>query len=243
MSRYVVLFAREPGREARAKGFSEPAGGELFAALARGWTAAAVRAGARLAVATPREDRPGWSRWVHPSEPPLWLDQRGASFGERLERAGRDAAELGDHAVLVGGDVLPSVEALEEAFRLLEGGADAVVAPARDGGFSLVALRRDDLDLLAHVARRRSDACDRLCRSLRARGRTVSRVPLTPDVDRRRDVRTILRAARLDADLRAAALRILGEREELLVAQPGWLPPAPAAYRPGLRAPPLLASL
>ena len=243
MPRYVVLFAREPGREARAKGFSVPAGGEFFAALARGWTAAALRAGAQLAVATPREDRSGWSRWLNPSEPPLWLAQRGASFGERLEQAGRDAAELGGHAVLVGGDVLPSAEALYGAFRLLEGGADAVVAPARDGGFSLVALRRDDLDLLRYVAPRRSDACDRLCRSLRARGRTVSRIPLTPDVDRRRDARTLLRAGPLDGDLRAAAHRMLGAREDPVLSLPGWLPPALAAYRPGLRAPPPPASL
>jgi glycosyltransferase A (GT-A) superfamily protein (DUF2064 family) len=243
MARYVVLFAREPGREAREKGFASPAGGEFFAALARGWTEAALRAGARLAVATPREDRLAWSRWIFPSEPVLWLDQGGASFGARLERAGRDAAALGGHAVLVGGDVLPSPEALDGAFRLLEEGADAVVAPARDGGFSLVALRRDDLDLLAQVAPRRSDACDRLCRSLRARGRTVSRIPLTPDVDGRRDVRAILRAGPLDRDLRAAALRMLGAREDRVPSPPGWLPPAPAVYGPGLRAPPPPVSL
>jgi glycosyltransferase A (GT-A) superfamily protein (DUF2064 family) len=243
MPRYVVLFAREPGREARAKGFSESSGGEFFAALARGWTSATLRAGARLAVATPREDRPGWSRWIPPSERPLWLDQRGASFGERLERAGRDASELGGHAVLVGGDVVPSAEVLDRAFRLLENGADAVVAPARDGGFSLVALRRDDIDLLARVAPRQPDACDRLCRSLLARGRTISRIDPAPDVDGRRDVRAILRDATLGGDVRAAALRVLGAPVDLLPSPPGWLPPAPAAYRPGLRAPPPPPSL
>lgn len=242
MSRYVVLFGREPGREARAKGFSESAGGEFFAALARGWTAATLSAGARLVVATPREDRSGWRRWLRPSEM-LWLDQRGASFGKRLERAGRDAAGLGGHVVLVGGDVLPSAEALNGAFRLLEGGADAVIAPALDGGFSLVGLRPDDLDLLAYVAPRRSDACDRLCRSLRARGRTVSAIARTPDVDRRRDLRAILRLAPTDGEVRAAALRMLGAREDPVLAPPGWLPPAVTAYRPGLRAPPPPASL
>jgi hypothetical protein len=56
-------------------------------------------------------------------------------------------------------------------------------------------------------------------------------------------VRTILRAATLDGAARIAALQLLGVQKALLPSPPGWLPPAPAAYRPGLRAPPPPASL
>jgi glycosyltransferase A (GT-A) superfamily protein (DUF2064 family) len=238
MARHLVLFAREPRREARVKGFSRSAGGELFAALAQGWTAAARQSGAQLAVATPPEDRAAWNRWFVSSEKPLWLDQQGASFGERLEGAGRSAADLGGHAVLVGGDVVPSPEALDAAFRLLEDGADAVLGPARDGGFSLVGLRREDLDLLRHVAPRRSDAFDRLCRGLLARGRKISRVPGAPDLDRRKDARVLLRGDRITREIRMAVRREVAIRADFAAAPEDFTRPVLAAYGTGLRAPP-----
>jgi glycosyltransferase A (GT-A) superfamily protein (DUF2064 family) len=242
MRRYVVLFAREPSREARAKGFAHPDGAELFAAFARGWTAAARRVGAQLAVASPSEDRAGWNRWLSASEEPLWLPQLGESFGERLEKAARAALDLGGQAVLVGGDVVPCPQTLDAAFRLLEGGADAVVAPARDGGFSMVSLRSDDLDLLRDVVPRRRDACARLCQSLVGRGRIIERLPFASDVDRRRDMRTILRSAPITGELRDVVRRALGRPRNFALPKDASPPPCPPNYSPGLRAPPTLVS-
>src|SRR5204863_88494 len=137
---------------------------------------------ARLVVAAPRADHAGWRRSLSGEEIAL-LEQRGSSFGRRLEDAARQAGELGGHAVLVGGDVAPAPEILAKAFDLLEKGADAVLAPAPDGGVSLVALPAADLDLLRGLAPRRFDVFSRLSKSLRARGRLVRVVAPAPDVD------------------------------------------------------------
>ncbi len=146
-----MLFAREPAREARAKGFTAPEAAELFAHFAVGWRDAAWRADARLVVATPPEDRAAW-RLSLPGDPEvLWVTQRGRSLGERLEAAARSVAELGGCAVLVGGDVVPSLTALETAFAALEDGAEAVLAPAPDGGVSVVGFSPRHLDLLRGI--------------------------------------------------------------------------------------------
>jgi glycosyltransferase A (GT-A) superfamily protein (DUF2064 family) len=96
---------------------------------------------------------------------------------------------------------------LRETFDLLERGADAVLAPAPDGGVSLLALAPEDLDLLRPIIPKRRDVFDRLLEKLGERGRRVRVVALLPDVDGRRGLRSILRS--LPAPLRATARRAL----------------------------------
>src|SRR5687767_11858533 len=109
--RVLVLFARAPLREARDKGFAGALGERLFAAFAEGWIDAARRCGARLVVSSPSVDRTLWNRFLAGTRFEL-LEQRGASFGARLEDAARRAAANGGHVVLVGGDVAPSARKL-----------------------------------------------------------------------------------------------------------------------------------
>ena len=203
-TRLLVLFSREPRRQADEKGLRGRAGEHLFTAFALGWLDAARRVEARLAVAAPRADHAGWRRSLSGEEIAL-LEQRGSSFGRRLEDAARQAGELGGHAVLVGGDVAPAPEILAKAFDLLEKGADAVLAPAPDGGVSLVALPAADLDLLRGLAPRRFDVFSRLSKSLRARGRLVRVVAPAPDVDGRRQLGRLLRRPLWTPDLKALA--------------------------------------
>jgi glycosyltransferase A (GT-A) superfamily protein (DUF2064 family) len=237
-SRLLLLFAREPHREALDKGLAVGAGARLFTAFALGWIEAARRCGARLVVAAPPEDRAPWQRLL-PGTALHFLEQRGRSFGERLENSARQAAALGRHLVVVGGDVAPAAAGLAAAFERLEHGADAVIAPARDGGVSLVALNEDDLDLLGRIAPRRSDVFSRLSAGLLARGRRVEVVAPVPDVDGRRRLGSLLRF--LPAPLRSAARLALcpppsGFRE------PHSLSLLPERTRPsGLRAPPVAA--
>jgi len=232
--RTLVLFAREPGREAREKGFAS----REAADLAAGWREAARRAGARLVVATPPEDRAAWRRRFRAPEGILWLIQRGRSFGERLEQTARQVSKLGGHSVLVGGDVVPSPEALEEAFRALERGAAAVLAPARDGGVSLVGLKPEDCDLLRAIAPRRRDVFEMLCLRLGQRGRGPHLIRSAPDVDSRGDLRSLLRLFNVSERLRAAARRALLRVVPLTVTDRVfprfWIPATPS----GLRAPP-----
>jgi glycosyltransferase A (GT-A) superfamily protein (DUF2064 family) len=190
MPRHLVLFAREPGREAREKGFAGPAAAALFAAFAEGWGAAARAVGARLVVATPSEDRNAWSLLL--GDACSWIAQRGVCFGERLENAAREAAHLGGHAILVGGDVPPSPQALAAAFAALEHGAAAVLAPAQDGGISLLGLEAEDLDLLRSIAPRQRSAFRILHARLLSRCRRVEVIDPIRDIDDRASLRRLL---------------------------------------------------
>jgi glycosyltransferase A (GT-A) superfamily protein (DUF2064 family) len=236
VTRRLVLFAHEPAREAREKGLRGAEAAELFAAFAAGWAEAARHAGARLVVATPPEDRRAWARRFE--QAPIWLDQRGPTFGSRLERAARDASRLLGRAILVGGDVVPDSARLLEAFEALEAGAGAAIAPAPDGGVSLIGLAEEDLDLLGNLPLRRADVCSSLCSALVRRGRRIRVLGPTADVDGRRALRALLRGA---PGWMALARRIL--RRAAARAQSPRLPclHRPDRALPILRAPPRAA--
>ncbi len=241
MSRYLVLFAREPGREAREKGFSRREARDFFALLAEDWWQAASSVGARLVVASPPEDRFGWKRCLGEYRPHLWIGQRGASFGQRLEFAGRAAAALDGHSVIVGGDVVPSARALEEAFTAREAGADAVLAPAPDGGVSLLALSAADLDLLGTIMPRRDDVFGLLHARLLSRRRRVCVVAAAPDVDGRRGLRTLLASDQIVEPLRAMARRALERPDPFREHIASFLHPAGGRTPVSLRGPPAAA--
>jgi len=74
--------------------------------------------------------------------------QSAGDLGERMRRALEDALARGDAAVLIGSDC-PALRAadIRAAFDALRAGVDAVVAPAEDGGYPLIGLRRVSRDL------------------------------------------------------------------------------------------------
>jgi uncharacterized protein len=231
VSRCIVLFAREPGREARDKGLPGPAGAALFHELARAWQAAAHAAGARLLVSTPPEDVPFWRRRLPGA---ACRAQRGSSFGERLENAARGAASAGDRTILVGGDVPASSRVLGEAFAALEGGAEAVLAPAPDGGVSLISIPEPDLDLLGAMRPRRRKVFEALHHALLSRGRRVSVVTSVTDVDGRRSLRAVVRTL----ESRDPFFRIA--RGALRVPVPARCVPAAESLAAGHASPPSL---
>lgn len=75
-----------------------------------------------------------------------WRRQEGRDLGERLYNGLRWAADDADHVAAVGSDHpdLDSVR-VEEAFAALDAGREAVLGPAADGGYYLIALRREAL--------------------------------------------------------------------------------------------------
>ena len=240
MDRFLVLFARDPAREARVKGFDPSGAEDLFASFAFGWLQAAEEAGARLVVATPAEDLAAWRARLPSDRGILWICQRGRSFGERLEESARRVALRGGSTVLVGGDVPPCARSARRAFEALERGANAVLAPALDGGVSLVGLGAADLDLLKGLAAGSRDVFETLERDLAARGRSIALVGFASDVDGRRDLRRLLRARKL-SDLRSLARRALAVLRPWPRAR--WSEPRSflLACPSGLRAPPASA--
>ena len=240
MDRVLVLFAREPGRQAREKGLESPGAAELFREFARGWQDAARLVGARLVLAAPPEDRPAWNAVFGASEVG-WLSQRGSSIGARLEDAATRAAAGGGPAVLVGGDVAPSAVALLEAFHAMESGASAAISPAPDGGFSLVALAREDFALLRGVRERRRTVLRDLLRALAARQRAVSLVSPAADVDGRGSLRAILSRNLLPARFVPLARQSLATSPEFS-PQSDSAPAPPSHHGPSVvRGPPLPA--
>jgi len=241
MDRYVVLFAREPARQARDKGLRPPEGQALFREFARGWSRAADLVGARLVLAAPREDRAGWNRSLAGVGDVAWLVQRGPTLGARLEDAVRRAAALGGPAVFVGGDVPPASTPLREAFEALESGMDAAVSPAPDGGISLLAVAPVDADLLRGIRPRRRTVRRDLLLALRARGRRVGLLSPADDLDGRTSLRRLLRRETLAFALALLARRALEAVPARSAGHPGMFSPAVLHGSPALRGPPLAA--
>jgi hypothetical protein len=240
MNRFLVLFAREPARQAREKGLESPEAAELFREFARGWRDAARLVGAQLILAAPPEDRPAWEG-VFGAADVGWLSQRGSSIGARLEDAATGASALGGQAVLVGGDVAPSAVTLLEAFLAMEGGAHAALSPAPDGGFSLVALNREDFDLLGGVRERRRTVLRDLLRALAERRRAVKLLSPAADVDGRGSLRAILARDLLPARFVPLAKQSLAASPEFSPRSEG-APAGPLRHGPSaLRGPPLPA--
>lgn len=191
MTRLLVLFARAPGSEARDKGLPEAEASGFLAGIALEWRKAALRAGARFAIAAPREDLAEWRRVFGPAPGLLWLQQRGASFGARLADVVRRGNRLARHTVVTGGDVIPSPAALSSAFEALASGSEAVLAPADDGGVSLLSIPAADAPLLRSIGRRRREVFRALCERVVSRGRTLSIIDVVPDVDGPGALRTL----------------------------------------------------
>jgi glycosyltransferase A (GT-A) superfamily protein (DUF2064 family) len=238
--RHLILFARDPAREARAKGFGAP-GEELFATFAAGWRQAARDVGAQIVIATPPEDLPAWrARLGSTAGDVLWISQSGSTLGQRVQRVLRRASQLPGRAVVVGGDVAPNAGVLRQAFDALDRGADAILAPADDGGVSLLAIPAADLDLLETLAPRQRRVAERLRRRLSARGREVEIVAAASDIDGRRSLRCLSRDRRVASGLRALALQILAVRIRPIAAFPAARRRALSGPL-GLRAPPSAA--
>ncbi len=238
MNRHLVLFAREPARQAREKGLDPSDAAALFQGFAAGWLENAGRVRARLIVATPPEDLARWRRALAGRGNLGWILQRGNTLGERLEDAARRAAAFAGHAVLVGGDVAPSEISLKRAFEALEAGAEAAVSPALDGGVSLLALAAADLDLLRGIRWKRRTVLRDLLRALRERGRRVAIVAPAADVDGPRSLRALLRRIPAGAPLRSLVRSLLSLRSGIDRSPVPPARPRALACPSGLRAPP-----
>ena len=205
----VAVFARAPV-PGRAKRRLVPAlGAEGAAELQRRMTerivAAAVAAGVgEVALwCTPDCRHPSF-RALHARYPALRLRaQRGDGLGERMAGAMRETLERRPFALLAGSDcpALGETELRQTAGWLAEG-ADAVLAPALDGGYVLIGLRRFEGSLFEGMAwgtGRVLAATRRRLAGLRWKWRETE--PL-PDVDRPGDL------ARLEPALSSGLLSV-----------------------------------
>lgn len=147
-------------------------------------------------------------------QPRIWL-QGGGNLGQRLERILRRGLAEASFAIAIGGDTpgLPP-RLLHEAAQALAA-ADAVLGPADDGGFYLLALRRCPLGLLQRLPWSESATFAATRERLEERGLSVHVLDPWFDVDRPEDV-VRLEKAIADGTLHAPAttrlLRAFRER-------------------------------
>lgn len=138
--------------------------------------------------------------------------QEGNDLGERLHRGLERvsapyplvAAVGSDHPELASADV-------EEAFRRLEAGADVAIGPAEDGGYYLIALRREALreELFSNIRW----GSDEVLAATRARcadlGLGISLLRSGRDVDRPEDLERLEQLVRNGPELCPATARVL----------------------------------
>ena len=153
-----------------------------------------------------------------------WRLQRGHDLGERLYRGLEWAASGAGYAAAVGSDH-PDLDParVETAFDLLAAGRDAVLGPARDGGYYLIALRREALDrrLFDGLAWSTPSVLPETLSRCRELGLDAALLPVEEDLD------TVDDLARFrDALERRPELRSLCPRTAEVVASWSRRPPA-----------------
>jgi hypothetical protein len=115
--------------------------------------------------------------------------QRGADLGERMHHALRRALRRHAAALLMGADA-PALKPREiaRAARWLHGGADVVLAPAEDGGYALIGVRRIAPEIFAKVQWGSERVLAQTCANLVRAGLRVRLLPTLWDVDRPEDL-------------------------------------------------------
>jgi rSAM/selenodomain-associated transferase 1 len=195
-ARRVVLFAREPvaGRVKTrlAREIGEGAATALYGSFLQDLAAALPDPGRWDAALAHAEPEPGPILAATFRAPWTLFPQGEGSLGERLVRAVETVRVSGGSDVVVVGSDAPTLSraVLEAAFRALEDGADAVFAPAPDGGFSLVGLTgdRDPGEFFEGVRWSTAHALEDARRSAEAREARVVLLATVPDVDQFEDL-------------------------------------------------------
>lgn len=208
----VIVFARAPlpgrAKTRLAAHLGEAGAARLQARLtiAALRTALDARCGAVELHATPRRNHPFLVNLARRMDVALRA-QRGRNLGERMYRAFQEGLRRHRNVLLIGSDcpeLRPSD--LRRAARWLKGGCDAVLAPAEDGGYALLAARRVSHHIFADIAwggaRVYADTIERLERC----GYRWRSLRTVWDVDRPQDLAR-LRSLRFSSALRRSAPR------------------------------------
>ena len=190
----VLVFARTP-EPGRVKTRLIPAIGperaaRLHLAMTRRTVTTAVSAGVGPVElwCTPSTDHPDIDAIAGEHDLAVCL-QPGGDLGERMRSALGSRITGSGAAVLIGTDC-PTLDAedLRSAARALASGADAVLGPARDGGYYLIGLRRAVPEVFSDVAWGEEQVLARTRENLRSLGWRWRELTLRADVDRPEDL-------------------------------------------------------
>lgn len=191
MRRVILLFVKwpEPGRVKTR--IAATAGAERAAEIYRELVA---RVCAQLPLATPvivhfdpPERRADIEAWLAPKLPPssTFEPQVRGELGARLQAAFASAFAAGwEHVAVIGSDC---VEVMPAIFSEAWDAEDAAIGPTEDGGYYLLALRREQPALFENIRWSTSETlADTLARA-GAEGVQMHRLPTLNDVDTESD--------------------------------------------------------
>ena len=180
----VLVFAKAP-LPGRAKTRLIPRLGEWGAArLQARLTARALRTARQARCGTVELHVLGGKAF-----PARTRKQKGADLGERMYRALRDALRRHRAAIIIGTDcpVLKPRD-LRLAARRLQGACDAVIAPAEDGGYALIGLKKVSAGIFAGIEWGSAGVYRETARRLDAAGYRWRALRTVWDVDRPADL-------------------------------------------------------
>jgi rSAM/selenodomain-associated transferase 1 len=196
----VILFTRAPVAGRVKTRLAASLGAERAARLHERLTAAALATAlaSRCApVALHATAKHAWLVHLCRQNRVLLRLQKGKDLGERMANATRAALRYAPFVLLIGADC-PELtpRALRRAARWLAGGTDAVLAPARDGGYALVGLRRPADFLFRDMPWGSERVYGETAKRLKDRGWRLRALEAVGDVDRPEDLARV-RALRL----------------------------------------------
>lgn len=147
-----------------------------------------------------------------------YTPQQGEELGERMEKSFRDCFAQGfSTAVLIGSDFPDlTAEVVEQAFRNLDNGHDAVVGPAFDGGYYLIGFRADTFapDLFGGMRWGENSVFEKTLNRLHARGYRTRLAPAWHDIDTAQDLESLQARHRNSAFGRSRTMTFLKNRLE-----------------------------
>jgi rSAM/selenodomain-associated transferase 1 len=119
--------------------------------------------------------------------------QRGVDLGERMQHAFHEAFGNGFDKVVIIGTDLPdmSTTLLADAFDRL-GTHDAVLGPARDGGYYLLGLRSMEASLFRNKTWSGPSVAADTIADLELAGRSLAVLPMLIDVDTEADLKDVI---------------------------------------------------
>jgi hypothetical protein len=192
LSDAILVFVRAPeaGRVKTrlAAGIGAAAALRVYVRLAEHALAQARASGAAVRVHfTPADAGDAVRAWLGPGA--AYLPQAEGDLGERMRSAFDAAFAAGFRRVVVIGSDLPdlSAELLGRAFALLDG-HEAVLGPARDGGYYLLGLRRPVPEVFQGIAWSTAEVLAATVARLREMGIEPALLETLGDVDEAADL-------------------------------------------------------
>lgn len=211
MKTCVIVFGREPipgeVKSRLASGIGDEVAARIYAAMLDHTLDVSRSSGARVVLSL--AEVPSGS-WVRNLEVAVEV-QRGNDLGDRMDDAfARRFSEEEGRVVMVGSDCpwFSATHIAKASAKL--GGADAVLGPASDGGYWLVAQRPPGLAMFARIPWSSPVTLERTRKRISALGGTWSELEELVDIDTVADLELVLDHPRTPEPLRRRLLDVLG---------------------------------